>query len=496
MADNEKVSVVIPTRNERFLQQTISDLLAKATGDIEIIAVLDGYWPEPALSADPRLKIIHRGQAKGMRAGINAGVAVAAGKYILKTDGHCMWDDGWDEKLKADCEPNWVVTPRRKRLDAENWAIQVTDKPDIDYMYLSYPDDPQDFGGPGLNGKVWDYKNKDETLKTKLIDDLMSAQGSAWFMHRDYFYELELMDEANYGPFWNEAQEIMLKAWLSGGRCIVNKTVWYAHLHKGKKYGRGYHLPEDWLQQGAGFTKNWMEFGKAWHKQTLPIEWLIKKFAPVPGWPEQVYKNVDIPINSQPILEKKDNYKPLPFTPNVFTPPTVVPGKRDHLVRLFAKKGFTKGAEVGVSGGRFSEQIFKGVPGVHITGVDPYLEYEGYHWGGRQERHTNHFNEAKERYEKYDGLLVASSSMDGAALVKDGSLDFVYIDGNHEFDYVMQDIIVWAKKVRKGGIISGHDYYEFRNAGVVDAVNAYVKAHNVKEWFINTERETSWWWVK
>ena len=41
------LSVIIPSRNEVFLQQTIDDVLRNAVGEIEVIAVLDGYWPEP-----------------------------------------------------------------------------------------------------------------------------------------------------------------------------------------------------------------------------------------------------------------------------------------------------------------------------------------------------------------------------------------------------------------------------------------------------------------
>jgi len=280
-----KVSVIIPARNERFLRQTVADLFTHAHGDIEIILVLDGYWPDPILPSDPRLVLIHRGASQGMRAAINSGAAIAKGEYLLKTDAHCMFGDGFDEKLKTDCEDNWVVVPRRKRLDAENWCVQEVGKPDIDYMYLSYPDDPNDWGGKGLNGKLWHEKNKDQKLKDVLIDDLMSAQGSAWFMKRNYFYELELMDQASYGTFWNEFQEIGLKCWLSGGCVIVNKKTWYAHLHKGKTYGRMYELDHSQLNIGSAYTWKWIR-NEAWHKQTKPFEWLIEKFWPVPGWPE------------------------------------------------------------------------------------------------------------------------------------------------------------------------------------------------------------------
>jgi glycosyltransferase involved in cell wall biosynthesis len=277
------LSIIIPSRNEKFLNNTISELLLKARGDIEIIVILDGYWEIPI--ADERVHYIHFTDARGMRNAINQGVALSRQKYIMKIDGHCMVDEGFDLKLIADCEPNWVVIPRRKRLDADNWKIQDVGKPDIDYMYLSYPNNPKDFGGASLHGRVWDKLNKQEELKNDEIVDLMSFQGSCWFMHRDYFYELELMDEKNYGQFANEAQEIGLKSWLSGGRVVRNKKTWYAHLHKGKKHGRGYFLNKKELDKGAQYTKKWLT-DSAWSKQTLPFKTLIKRFWPVPDWPQ------------------------------------------------------------------------------------------------------------------------------------------------------------------------------------------------------------------
>lgn len=283
---NDKVSIVIPSRNEQFLSHTIKDLLKNARGDIEIIAVLDGYWPpKEEIINDIRVIYLHKGEPEGMRPGINDAVAISTGKYIMKIDGHCMVDEGFDLKLKADCEHNWVVIPRRKRLDAENWCIQDVGKPDVDYNYLSFPDNPADFGGPGLNGRIWTQRILDRNDPKYDIDDEMSFQGSCWFMHKDHFYNMELMDHENYGTFWNEAQEIGLKTWLSGGRVVRNKKTWYAHLHKGKKYGRGYKITNRTIEQGAMFGNKWLD-NKAWDKQTLPFSFLIEKFWPVPGWPD------------------------------------------------------------------------------------------------------------------------------------------------------------------------------------------------------------------
>lgn len=287
-----KLSVIIPSREERFLNRTLQDVFEKARGEIEAVVHLDGYWPtdwKTITDKYPNLHTVHSGLPVGMRGGINKAVGSAksrGAKYIMKLDAHCMLDEGFDLKIIEHLESNWVVVPRRKRLDADKWTLTDTHKIDIDYHYLSFPDDPKDFGGKGLNGKPWDERSRERRDKPEYdIDDEMASQGSAWAMFTDYFYELELVDEASYGPFWNEAQEIFNKCWLSGGRCVVNKKTWYAHLHKGKTHGRGYRLPEAWLKQGATFTKNWI-WNDAWAKQAKPFKWLIEHFWPVPSWPE------------------------------------------------------------------------------------------------------------------------------------------------------------------------------------------------------------------
>src|SRR4029079_4377018 len=189
--------------------------------------------------------------------------------------------EGWDTILVADCDDDWVVVPRRLRLDPDTFVTRDDGRPPIDYHYLSFPDNVNDFGGPGLNGKVWAERQR--ARADIELDDEMSSQGSGWFISAANFQRLELMDDTNYGPFWNEFQEIGLKGWLSGGQVKVNKRTWYAHWHKGSA-GRGYRMPESWLRQGASFSKRWM-FNEAWAKQTRPFSWLIEHFWPVPTWP-------------------------------------------------------------------------------------------------------------------------------------------------------------------------------------------------------------------
>jgi hypothetical protein len=289
-----KLSVIIPSRDEQFLVPTIDDIFRNARGETEVVAVLDSdRWPgdwKAVTDRHPNLHTIHNGSPLGMRASINRGVASAISRgadYVMKLDGHCSLSEGFDITLLSETEPNWVVVPRRGRLDPENWCATETHKPDIDYHYLSFPDNPQDFGGKGLNGKVWEARARER--KDILVDDECSSQGSCWVTSAWNFERLELMDEQSFGKFWAEAQEVLMKNWLSGGRCVVNKKARYLHLHKGTRYGRGYRLAESELVKGAGFAKKWLT-DSAWTKQTVPLRWLIEKFSPMPTWPSDLDK--------------------------------------------------------------------------------------------------------------------------------------------------------------------------------------------------------------
>ena len=84
-----------------------------------------------------------------------------------------------------------------------------------------------------------------------------------------------------------------------------------------------------------------------------------------------------------------------------------------------------------------------------------------------------------------DVIFLETFSADAAKEVADDSLDFVYIDGMHLYDFVMMDIILWSKKVREGGILSGHDYTKHRDlVEVVRVVNDYVREHRINPLYI------------
>lgn len=165
---------------------------------------------------------------------------------------------------------------------------------------------------------------------------------------------------------------------------------------------------------------------------------------------------------------------------------------RQDLFEIYTELGYTKGAEIGVGTGRHAVQLLKNVPGLHLYAVDPWMKY------GRcsQRICDQRYNATVKRLEGKNATIVRKPSIEAAKEFEDGSLDFVYIDGDHRFDAVMMDIILWAPKVRKGGIVAGHDYYHFYQSGVVDAVRVYTWAHRITEWYVTWEKTATWLWVQ
>lgn len=173
--------------------------------------------------------------------------------------------------------------------------------------------------------------------------------------------------------------------------------------------------------------------------------------------------------------------------------------KRNDLIRLFAELGYENGVEIGVAEGLFSEYMCQTIPNIDLHSIDSWeaenIEDSRAVMMGK-ETAENRYEEAKKRLLGYNCKIVKSTSMEAIKLIPKDSLDFVYIDGNHTFDYVMQDIIEWSKRVKEGGIIAGHDYYHFRWSGIIEAVEIYTKMHRINEYFITDERTPSFFWGK
>lgn len=232
------LSVIIPSWKDPLIHPTIQSLLDNAEGEIEVIAVLDAYWPEKPITNDPRVKVIHHGTNTGMRGAINDGVRVAQGEYIMRTDEHCMFDKGYDLKMIKDMQDDWIMTPRRYFLDAVRW--EVMDKPCVDFAKLIVANNT---GGRTKFAAVnWHGRNKE--YKDVMVGETMGMQGSCWLMKKSWWEKVivELQSEG-YGTHYQDSIEMIFKTWQAGGKMMLTKNTWYAH--KDRSFKRTHSYPGD-----------------------------------------------------------------------------------------------------------------------------------------------------------------------------------------------------------------------------------------------------------
>lgn len=187
---------------------------------------------------------------------------------------------------------------------------------------------------------------------------------------------------------------------------------------------------------------------------------------------------------------------------------------RTDLALLFTELGFNKGVELGTEAGLYAEVLLKANPNLELACVDAWTAYKGYRDHVTQEKLDGIYQNCHERLLPFikEGrcVTVRGFGMNEVENFKDNSLDFVYIDANHEYCQVVNDITAWEKKVKKGGIVAGHDYIKRKNKEylmhVIEAVDGYVSAWQIKPYFVLgrknppqgeiRESTRSWFWVK
>lgn len=184
---------------------------------------------------------------------------------------------------------------------------------------------------------------------------------------------------------------------------------------------------------------------------------------------------------------------------------------RDDFAQLLGQLEMYRGVEVGTERGEYAEVLCKANHDLWLDCVDPYRAYKDYREHTSQEKLDAFYYEATARLAKHNVTFVRDASIDAAHRYDNGSLDFVYLDGNHSLPYVISDLHAWVPKVRKGGIVAGHDYIRRNNSlkyqcHVVEAITAWTQCYMVKPLFIvgakhqvvGQKRDAirSWFWVK
>ena len=169
-----------------------------------------------------------------------------------------------------------------------------------------------------------------------------------------------------------------------------------------------------------------------------------------------------------------------------------------HLIRLLKRHLHhpRTGAEVGVWRGRNSAALLAAFPDLTLTMVDAWSA-DGWEGDNRlgglpQAEFDDARREAIEVTEfAADRRIIRPGwSHRVAEFVPDDSMDFVFIDADHRYEAVRADIAAWRPRVRRGGILCGHDYFSPRNAkgqwGVKRAVDEWAAESGIVVEFAET----------
>jgi glycosyltransferase involved in cell wall biosynthesis len=296
------LSVILPARQEQFLQRTIEDIFEHAEGDTEVIAILDGAWADPPISDHPRVTIIHNTEPVGQRAATNQGARLSQAKYIMKADAHCAFDQGFDVKLMEAHEHDWTVVPKMYNLHGFDWECQEcknryyqADKPDmccgknefekivvwkprLARMTYSWRFDKT------MQFRYWKAHRKRKSTRRGDYMETMSFIGACMFMERERYWELDGCDES-HGSWGQFGTEWACKSWLSGGKLLTCKKTWFAHMFrtKNKKFSFPYKISANDQERARQYSRDlWLN--DKWPKAKYKLEWLVEKFRPVPDW--------------------------------------------------------------------------------------------------------------------------------------------------------------------------------------------------------------------
>lgn len=161
-----------------------------------------------------------------------------------------------------------------------------------------------------------------------------------------------------------------------------------------------------------------------------------------------------------------------------------------------------EGVEIGVQRATFSSRLLDAWAGARLHSVDPWRTFDDPAYvdkaNAAQEVQDGIYETARQRLARFGerSAIIRATSAEAAPRFADRSLDFVYIDAQHHYEAVREDIALWHPKVKPGGILAGHDYLDGLVAGdlfgVKQAVDEFAAAAGLPVW-VTLEKEYATW---
>ena len=169
--------------------------------------------------------------------------------------------------------------------------------------------------------------------------------------------------------------------------------------------------------------------------------------------------------------------------------------KRAYIIKQLNKNSIV--AEIGVWRGDFSYEIFKYVSPRRLVLVDPWIYNKKIRGCAPQVKgiepiNQKFFDQAKfSTFKKFNGLdnvtILDTSSKNASKKYEDNFFDYIYIDGEHSYKAVYEDLIYWYPKLKQNGKIFGDDFYwreEDNSFSVKKAYDDFIFKHKIKKWCV------------
>lgn len=265
------LSILIPSRNEEFLQRTIQDIEEHIEGNTEIL------WEEDV-------------EPIGQRALTNKLAQKSTAKYLMKVDAHSAFSQGFDVKMIADMEDNRVLIPAMLNLYAYDWVCEQGHR-----TYQSKISKCPTCGQSVHKEVIWQPKHKpvmtngcfdtnavfqwNDPQPEVLKHQTMCIQGAGFMVTRENYWKWNLCDES-FGSWGSHGVEISIKTWQNGGEVWATRNAWMAHLYRAED--------EFPYQRDMEQVKRANEMGKK--LLTKDIAWLVEKFNYPADWDEEKVK--------------------------------------------------------------------------------------------------------------------------------------------------------------------------------------------------------------
>jgi hypothetical protein len=181
---------------------------------------------------------------------------------------------------------DWVCPEGHRRYQSPSGVCKVCGKEtkmDVVWIAKTNPQSTAYYFDKDLH---FQYHGEHKRKQEGDIVETMSAQGSCFMCTREKYFDLKLCDES-WGSWGNQGTEVACKTWLSGGRLVVNKKTWYAHMFRtqGGDFSFPYQQSGREVEHARQCSRD-LFLNDKWDKAVRPLSWLIDKFNP-PTWDKE-----------------------------------------------------------------------------------------------------------------------------------------------------------------------------------------------------------------